>query len=69
MRASQREAEMVWVLTVFLLWSTPSASIMEVQLSSSQECEVAAQQIARTAMKQGLVGFEVVSCRFIAQET
>ena len=60
---------MVWVLTIFLLWGTPSASIVEVQLSSPQQCEVAAKQIARNAMKQGVVGFEVVSCRFIAQET
>ena len=60
---------MVWVLTIFLFWSTPGATIVEVQLSSGDQCEVAARQIAENASGRGVVGLEVVSCSFIAQDT
>ena len=59
---------MVWILTVFLFWAPPDAVVVQVELSSPEQCEGAAQAVAATAARDGAFGFEVMGCRFVAQD-
>jgi hypothetical protein len=44
---------MVWILTVFLFWAPPDAVVVQVELSSPEQCEGAAQAVAETAARDG----------------
>jgi hypothetical protein len=41
---------------------------VQVELSSPEQCEGAAQAVAETAARDGALGFEVMGCRFVAQD-
>ena len=59
---------MVWVLTVFLFWAPPNATLVQVEVSSPEQCETAVQAVAETAASKGALGIEVLGCRFVAQD-
>ena len=59
---------MVWVLTLFLFWAPPKAAVVHVELSSAEQCRDAALAVAESADRDGALGFEVLGCRFVAQD-
>ena len=59
---------MIWISTVFLFWASPDTVVIQVELSSPEQCADAAQAVAETAARDGALGIEVMGCRFVAQD-
>ena len=59
---------MVWILTVFIYLAPTEVKMVQVELSSPQQCQGAAQIVAETAARNGALGFRVAGCDFAGQE-
>ena len=59
---------MVWILTVFLFWAPSKVAVVQVELSSPNQCTGAIQAVAESAARKGALGVEVLGCQFVAQD-
>ncbi len=59
---------MVWILTIFLIWAPPNVAVVQVELSSPNQCAGAIQAVAESAARKGALSIKVLGCQFVAQD-